>query len=202
MIGSLRGALLARTPDAELLVEVAGVGYRVQTTASTAAASEQGSEVFLHVSHVVREDSVTLYGFADLDERCTFEALLRTPGIGPTLALAILGVHTPDALRRLAAQDDIQALCLVPGIGPKTAARLLIELKSKLGQPPAGTATSNGAAPTAASGADAARADVRAALAELDYPADEITQVLASLPATDDAAALLREALRSMATSR
>lgn len=196
MIGSLRGALLARSADAELLVEVAGVGYRVQATPS-AATGDVGGEVLLHVCHVVREDSETLYGFAAFEERAAFEALLATPGIGPVLAMAILGVHSPDDLRRLAAADDLDALCLVPGIGPKTAARLLLEMKSRLELP---SVDASSAGDTAArTGEGTARADVRAALNELGYPAEDITRVLAALPATEDTAALLREALRRIA---
>ena len=200
MIGSLRGQLLARSPDSELLVEVSGIGYRVQATPRTAAAAAQmGSEVFLHVSHIVREDAQTLYGFATLDERRTFEALVGARGVGPTLALSILAVHHPDALRRAVATDDVDMMCLVPGVGTKTAVRLLVELKSRLDLPeadaPPGT-DDVAAAPTAH---DDARTDVRAALDGLGYGTEEIKGVLAELPAGDDAGRLLREALQRLA---
>ena len=200
MIGSLRGQLLARSPDAELLVEVSGIGYRVQATPRTAAAAAQmGSEVFLHVSHIVREDAQTLYGFSTLDERRTFEALVGARGVGPTLALSILAVHHPDALRRAVAEDDVDMMCLVPGVGTKTAVRLLVELKSRLHLPEADAppgADDVAAGPTAH---DDARTDVRAALDGLGYGTEEIKGVLADLPAGDDAGRLLREALRRLA---
>lgn len=200
MIGSLRGQLLSRSPDAELLVEVSGIGYRVQATPRTAAAAAQmGSEVFLHVSHIVREDAQTLYGFSTLDERRTFEALVGARGVGPTLALSILAVHHPDALRRAVAEDDVDMLCLVPGVGTKTAVRLLVELKSRLHLPEADAppgADDVAAVPTAN---DDARTDVRAALDGLGYGTEEIKGVLAELPAGDDAGRLLREALQRLA---
>jgi len=201
MIGSLRGTLVARSPDAELLIEVAGVGYRVMVTPSAAASiGDIGSEVFVHASHIVREDAETLYGFASLDGRRIFEALIGARGVGPGLALAILGVHTPDELRRAVATDDVDSLCLVPGVGTKTAVRMLVELKSRLDLPevedlPAATTTE----PSAAADAPDARADVRSALTELGYSNDEVTAVLAVLPASDDASNLLREALRRLA---
>jgi len=200
MIGSLRGQLLSRSPDAELLVEVSGIGYRVQATPRTAAtAAQMGSEVFLHVSHIVREDAQTLYGFSTLDERRTFEALVGARGVGPTLALSILAVHHPDALRRAVAEDDVDMMCLVPGVGTKTAVRLLVELKSRLHLPEADTPP--GADDVAAGPAvqDDARTDVRAALDGLGYGTEEIKGVLAELPAGDDAGRLLREALRRLA---
>ena len=200
MIGSLRGQLLARSPDAELLVEVSGIGYRVQATPRTAAAAVQmGSEVFLHVSHIVREDAQTLYGFSTLDERRTFEALVGARGVGPTLALSILAVHHPDALRRAVATDDVDMMCLVPGVGTKTAVRLLVELKSRLHLPEADAppgADGVAAGPTAH---DDARTDVRAALDGLGYGTEEIKGVLAELPAGDDAGRLQRLAQQRLA---
>ena len=200
MIGSLRGVLLSRSPDAELVVEVSGIGYRVQATPRTAAAAgAPRSEVFVHISHIVREDAQTLYGFTTLDERRTFEALIGAHGVGPTVALSILAVHHPDALRRAVAEDDVDMLCLVPGVGPKTAVRMLVELKSRLDLPevesPPGT---NGSAPAVAAHDDV-RTDVRSALDGLGYGTEEIRGVLADLPSSDDAGLLLREALRRLA---
>ena len=202
MIGSLRGRLLARTPDAELLVEVAGAGYRVQATpAAAAGAADIGSEVFVHVCHVVREDAENLFGFSSLDERLTFEALVGARGVGPSLAMSILAVHRPDSLRRAVAADDVDSLCLVPGVGPKTAVRLLVELKSRLDLPEAEAPPGTEPAASAATAADSARADVRAALDGLGYGAEEISRVVASLSADEDAGSLLREALRRLAGS-
>ena len=200
MIGSLRGELLARSPDAELVVEVCGVGYRVQATPRTAAAAGGlGSEVFVHVSHIVREDAQTLYGFSTLDERRTFEALIGARGVGPSLALSILAVHHPDALRRAVATDDVDVLCLVPGVGPKTAVRLLVELKSRLDLPEVEAPPGTDGLAAVPEAHDEARTDVRVALDGLGYGAEEIRGVLAELPAGDDAGLLLREALRRLA---
>jgi Holliday junction DNA helicase RuvA len=200
MIGSLRGTLLARSPDAELLVEVSGVGYRVQATPRTAAtAGEVGSQVFVHVCHIVREDAQTLYGFSSLDERRTFEALIGAHGVGPSLGLSILAVHHPDALRQAVASDDVDLLCLVPGVGPKTAVRMLVELKSRLDLPEVEAPPGADGAQAATTAQDDARSDVRSALDELGYGADEIKSVLTELPAGDDAGPLLREALRRLA---
>ncbi len=159
MIGSLRGSLLDRGA-AEVTVEVAGVGYRVLVSPTTAVSlGDIGDEVFCWIHHHQREDAVTLYGFATKDERSSFEALLGAHGVGPALALGILSVHSPIALARVVAEDDIGALCLVPGVGKKTAQRLLIDLKSRLSVPDLG----GGAAPGAsvASPAPASRAGRR-----------------------------------------
>lgn len=200
MIGSLRGTLLARSPDAELIVEVSGVGYRVQATPRTAAlAGEVGSQMFVHVCHIVREDAQTLYGFSSLDERRTFEALIGAHGVGPSLGLAILAVHPPDALRSAVATDDVDLLCLVPGVGPKTAVRMLVELKSRLDLPEVEAPPGTDSAPGATTAQDDARADVRSALDELGYGAEEIRHVLSELPGAADAGSLLREALRRLA---
>ncbi len=135
MIGSLRGRLLDRGED-EALVEVGGIGYRIAVAPATVVAlGDVGDEVLVHVHHHVREDAQTLYGFATIGERRCFEALLGAHGVGPALALAILSVHTPSSLQRTLEDDDIASLCLVPGVGKKTAARLLVELKSRLQLP-------------------------------------------------------------------
>ena len=201
MIGYLRGSLLDRGAS-EVTVEVAGVGYRVTVTPTTAVAlGDVGDEVSCWVHHHQREDAQTLYGFATKDERTCFEALIGAHGVGPALALAILSVHAPIALARILAEDDLGALCLVPGVGKKTAARLLLDLKSRLSIPDLGDtpALTGGAAPTAATGA---RADVREALAGLGYTDGEVREVMADLPDDGDAAALLRDALQRLATAR
>ena len=200
MIGSLRGRLLDRGHDGELLIEVAGVGYRVQVTPSTSVTiGDLDGEVFVHTHHAVREDSETLYGFATIAERRVFESLISAHGVGPALGLAILSVHGPDALRRAVAEDDVAALCLVPGVGKKTAARLVMELKSKLDLPDGDVVVlSDDGSPAAVGGG--ARADVRAALEGLGYAADEIHAVLVDLPAEGDTGELLKDALRRLAT--
>lgn len=200
MIGSLRGRLLDRGPDGELLVEAAGVGYRVSVTPSTAISiGEIDGEVFVHTHHAVREDSETLYGFATIHERRIFESLISAHGVGPALGLAILSVHGPDALRRAVAEDDVAALCLVPGVGKKTAARLVMELKSKLDLPDADVVVlADGGEPAAAGGG--ARSDVRTALEGLGYAPEEIHAVLFDLPADGESSDLLKDALRQLAS--
>jgi holliday junction DNA helicase RuvA len=198
VIGSLRGRLLERG-GTDVLVEVGGIGYRVAVSPATAVAiGDPGEDVFLHVHHHVREDADLLYGFATRDERVCFEALIGAHGVGPALALAILSVHTPDALRRALADDDLDALCLVPGVGRKSAARLLVELKARLALPDVDSAA------TAASGNGAQRSErseVRDALAGLGYGPDEVRQALLDLPEGGDPAVLLRQALRRLAVS-
>lgn len=200
MIGSLRGRLLDRGPDGELLIEVGGVGHRVQVTPSTSVTiGELDGEVFVHTHHAVREDSETLYGFATIAERRVFESLISAHGVGPALGLAILSVHGPDALRRAVAEDDVAALCLVPGVGKKTAARLVMELKSKLDLPEGEIAVPSRDSGQASASGDS-RADVRTALEGLGYGADEIHAVLVDLPTEGDVGGLLKDALRRLAS--
>lgn len=212
MIGSLRGTLLDRRSD-EVTVEVAGVGYRVVTAPTTSVAlGDVGDDVFVWVHHHVREDAETLYGFATRDERLSFEALRGAHGVGPSLALAILSVHSPEALARILNDEDVPALCLVPGVGKKTAARLLIELKSRFDDLDIDLVTaasgpgSNGShtAGTASDrlGPASARADVRAALAELGYGPEEIRTAESELPDDGDTAELLRVALANLASGK
>ena len=206
MIGSLRGTLLDRSLTGEILVEVAGVGYRVQAGPATAARlGDIGAEVFAWIHHHVREDADTLYGFASKGERDAFEALLGAHGVGPALALAILSVHPPVNLARVLADDDVAALCLVPGVGKKTAARLLIELKARLDVPfgdglPPGL-DGDGANGSGSGASSSARADVRDALANLGYGPEEIADATRELP-DDDAGSLLKTALQRLAASR
>ena len=202
MIGSLRGTLLDRALTGEILIEVNGVGYRVQAGPATSARlGDVGGEVFAWVHHHVREDADTLYGFASKDERDAFEALLGAHGVGPALAMAILSVHPPVNLARVLADDDVAALCLVPGVGKKTAQRLLIELKTKLDIPLGDGVPGIGGDAPAPGTAMAVRADVRDALAELGYLPEEIAEATRELP-EGDAGVLLKEALRRLAGAR
>ena len=200
MIGSLRGTLIDRFLPSELLVEVAGVGYRVTVAPTTAVSvGDLGDEVFLHVHHHLREDAATLYGFLQRDERICFEALLGAHGVGPALALAILSVHSPQMLRRVLVDDDVAALCLVPGVGKKTAARLLVELKSRLDVPELDLTSVATIAGNGHAEARSPRSDVREALAELGYGPDEIQAAVAELPDDGDVSLLLKAALQSLA---
>jgi Holliday junction DNA helicase RuvA len=201
MIGSLRGTLTDRD-DAEITVETYGVGHRISVSPTTAVSlGDVGDEVFCWIHHHQREDAQTLYGFATKDERRCFEALLGAHGVGPALALGILSIHAPVALARIVAEADVNALCLVPGVGKKTAARLLIDLASRLSVPdlgasPVATGATAGAAPSGA------RSDVRDALAGLGYTDAEIREVMADLPDDGDAGLLLRDALQRLAVAR
>jgi Holliday junction DNA helicase RuvA len=194
MIGSLRGLLLDRTASGDVLVEVGGVGYRVHVpTSALAVLGELGSSVFLHVHTHVREDAIVLYGFPTADERRCFEALLTTHGIGPAMAVTILSVHSPAALRRAVATEDADALTIVPGIGKKTAARLLLELTSKLDAPE----FELDSIPSSVA-AGSARAEVKAALVQLGYGADEVREAMRDLTEDGEVEDMLRVALRSL----
>ena len=197
MIGSLRGVLQERFEDGQVLVEVAGVGYRVTVTPTTSVSvGEVGQEIFLHIHHHFRESDQTLFGFLSRQERRCFETLLSAHGVGPSLALAVLGVHGPNELVRLIAEEDVSSLCLVPGIGKKTASRLLIELKDSLDISAELDAVNTG------TGADrrSAMVEVQEALGGLGYSLEEIRPVLADL-AGDDPSILLREALQRLAVA-
>lgn len=201
MIGSLRGTVIHRR-DAEVVVEVSGLGYRLSCTPATAAAlTSSDGEVLVWVHHHRREDAEALFGFRDLDERDTFEALVGTHGIGPSLALAILSVHAPAALRTAVATEDVAALCLVPGVGRKTAARLLVELSSRLDLAHIDLTTPNAPVGHAVSSVTNAHHDVRDALVGLGYGPEEIVSVLRDLPSEGDSGELLRSALQRLATA-
>ena len=198
MIGSLRGTVLERSAESEILLEVHGVGYRVTVTPRTLATLDVGTDAFLHVHHHIREDTQTLYGFASRDERACFEALLGAHRVGPALALAILGTHGPAELRRVVADNDVAALTLVPGVGKQTAARLLLELKGRLD----GAGLDGLVAATNGSGSPTASQAVAEALAGLGYTTEEIRDALRELNAGTDASVLLRDALKVLAVRR
>jgi Holliday junction DNA helicase RuvA len=153
----------------------------------------------LHVHTHVRDDAIILYGFPSADERTAFEALLGTHGVGPAVALNILSVHSPSALARAVAVDDVDALTLVPGIGKKTAARLLLELKSRLDLP---LSLSDLTLVGALGATPSPRNEVRNALAALGYGIDEVREAIRELPDDGTVEDLLRLALRQLATSR
>jgi Holliday junction DNA helicase RuvA len=154
-----------------------------------------GTNAFLFTHLHVREDAMTLFGFPSRDERDTFEALISATGVGPKLALAILSVHTPGALRRGLADDDLDLLILVPGVGKRTAQRLLIELKSRLEVPDLDLTVATG-------GTTTARSEVRDALIGLGYSPDEVRAVLTQLAEDGTVEDLLRDALRVLAGTR
>ena len=195
MIGSLRGSVLERTTDSTVLLEVNGVGYLVTVSHRTLAELEPSSTTFLYVHHHIREDTQTLYGFASREERGTFQVLIGAHGIGPALAMAILATHPPLALVDIVASNDTAALSLVPGVGKKTAERLIVELRDRLSIPVLENAGGVGAQSSAV-------ADVREALTGLGYGSDEVRDVLRDLAGDTDSATLLREALKSLGARR
>jgi Holliday junction DNA helicase RuvA len=184
-------------------VEVGGVGYRVAVPTGTLAVADVGGPFFLHVHTHVRDDAIILYGFGTRAERACFDALIGVHGVGPALALALLSTHAPAALQRIVVTEDVDALTLVPGVGKKTAVRLLLELRARLDLIDLGAGLEVIAGgPAAAAGPDDPRADVRAALAGLGYGADEVREVMRALPEADEPAELLRHALRQLAGAR
>jgi Holliday junction DNA helicase RuvA len=194
MIGSLRGTVLERGTDGRVLLEVGGVGYLVTVTPRTLAELEPTTSAFLHVHHHIREDAQTLYGFPSRSERATFDILVATHGVGPALALAILATHTPSGLVDIVASSDLASLCLVPGVGKKTAERLLVELRSRLSVP-----VLDDASPA---GSSSAVGDVREALAGLGYGSEEIREALREVDASEHAELLLRDALKVLGARR
>lgn len=198
MIASIRGRVRDLRLDAVVL-EVGGLGLLANATPATLAGLRLGQEAQLATALVVREDALTLYGFADPDEREVFETLQTVSGVGPRLALAMLAVHTPDALRRAVAGEDLTALQRVPGIGRKGAQRIVLELGDRLGTP-----VSTSARPSA----DDQRLAVVDALTGLGWGArdaqDAVTAVLppdAGQLEAADVAGVLRGALRVLGGS-
>jgi Holliday junction DNA helicase RuvA len=196
VIGSVRGTVVERDASGEALVEVGGVGYRVLVPLGAIAVLEPGAAAFLFTHLHVRDDAMTLYGFPTREERDTFEVLLAAAGVGPTLALKILSVHSPNALSRAVADEDLEALTLVPGVGKRTAERLMVELRARLELPVATTSI------VGSSEDQHARAEVRDALTALGYGPDEVRAALARLPDDGSVQELLRSALRMLAVSR
>ncbi len=195
MIGSVRGEVLERSAAGEVLVEVGGVGYRALVPLSAVSTLEPGAAAMLFTHLHVRDDTMVLFGFPTRDERDTFEVLIGANGVGPKLALAILSVHSPGVLRRALVDDDLDALTLVPGVGKRTAQRLMIELKARLEVPALEHADAVSAPPSS-------RAEVRAALSGLGYQSDEVRDVLAQLPDDGSVEELLRDALKLLAVTR
>lgn len=196
MIGSLRGKVLERNSDGTALIEVSGIGYLVHVTPRTLAELEPTSSAFMYVYEHLREDAHTLYAFLERDERGSFETLIATHGIGPAMAMSILAVHSPRSLVDIVATADLASLTLVPGVGRKTAERLLVELKGRLNLPFLDDSRE------LSSGSSSAIADVREALAGLGYGNDEIRDALRQLPASESPEQLLRLALNTLGVRR
>jgi len=203
MIASVRGIVLSAGLDAAV-IEVGGVGLWLHTTAATAASLRPGVEAVLATTLIVREESLTLYGFADEDERVVFDLVQTVSGVGPRIALAMLAVHTPDGLRRAVSSGDLAALTKVPGIGKKGAERIVLELRDKIGLP------TSGATSAAASRRVEAEwtAQVHDALVGLGWSSKQAEEavvavqplaVQAEADGAPNVSALLRAALRELA---
>ncbi|MEO6801265.1 MAG: Holliday junction branch migration protein RuvA [Rhodanobacter sp.] len=194
MIGRLRGILVARHPPS-LLVEVGGVGYEVEAPMSTIYdLPGLGKEVTLLTHHAVKEDSVTLYGFLSEGERALFRNLLKVGGIGAKIALAVLSAVSADHFARLVHAGDVVALTKIPGIGKKTAERIVVELRDRLDgvSTVSGVSLSGIAAPLDAAG------EATVALQQLGYKPAEVSRLVQKVAAEgDNAEAIIRKALRA-----
>jgi Holliday junction DNA helicase RuvA len=206
VIAHLTGSVAAVAPDGAV-IEVGGVGLLVQCTPATLAGLRPGERARVATSLVVREDSLTLYGFATDDERNVFELLQTASGVGPRLAQAMLAVLTPDALRRAVTTEDLAALTSVPGIGRKGAQRIVLELSGRLGAPGDGDMSVRAVAP--APGALPWQDQVRKGLVSLGWASREADQAIAMVepdltgdePGAVDVAVALRAALRALGGS-
>jgi Holliday junction DNA helicase RuvA len=210
VIASVSGAVLDVSTESAV-IEVGGLGLSIQCTPPTLATLRRGESATIHTSLIVREDSLTLYGFADADERAVFDVVQTVSGVGPRLAQAIVAALRPDALRQIVATEDVNALTQVPGIGKKGAQRLVLELKDKLGAQrasltsvPTGAAAGHGVAVTGSSW----RPQVHAALVGLGWSTREADSALVLVAeehgedaAEVDVGVLLKTALRAMNAS-
>ncbi|MGA8295482.1 MAG: Holliday junction branch migration protein RuvA [Acidimicrobiales bacterium] len=201
MIGALSGVLAALDTgesSATALVDVAGVGYEVViSTRHGCGIGAVGDPVDLSVHTHVREGAITLYGFANREERRIFELLVSAHGIGPALALGILSAHSPESLVSAIVSGDVDSLCLVPGVGRKTAQRLLVELAGRVGDGllPARAISSDGISPSAGS-------ELKEALGALGYVPEEIRIAIERVGTEGSVEELLREALSELAPRR
>ena len=195
MIGSLRGLLMDKDREGEVIVEVGGVGYRVSVNPGTLAElPEIGSDVFVHIHHHIREGDQQFYGFATLAERKCYESVIGAHGVGPALAMAVLATLPPDELGLAVATNDVDALCLVPGVGKKTAQRMVLELKNRLEI----SAFDNGELEVDNLGVSTALGDVRDALAQMGFGTDEVRRAVEGIEG-DDTSIMLRVALQRLA---
>jgi holliday junction DNA helicase RuvA len=200
VISSVRGEVLSIGLD-HAVVEVGGVGLAVHATPTTLAGLRRGESSRLATALVVREDSLTLFGFADDEERELFGLLQTVSGIGPRTALATLAVLAPDVLRRALVDGDLTTITRVPGIGRKGAERLVLELRDKVDAPSAAPAT----LPVTPNGANPRREQVVEALVGLGFttkPAEQAVDAVLAGDGDGDASTLLRAALTRLGKSR
>jgi Holliday junction DNA helicase RuvA len=202
MIAFVRGTVAEVSLDSVVL-EVGGVGLQLHCTPGTIATLTPGTQARLPTSMVVREDSLTLFGFLDDDEKSMFELVQTASGVGPKVAQAMLAVLSPDELRRAVAGEDVKSLTRVPGVGQKGAQRIILELKDRIG---AAGAPAAGRATRPRPGPDDWRTQVHAGLVGLGWSSREADQAVEAVapgadPVRPDVGALLRAALRSLSTS-
>lgn len=190
MISRLRGLLVAITADG-VVVEVGGVGYEIaMTPQSVGGLAAIGEEVVVHTHLQVREDAMALYGFANAADRDLFRILISASGVGPKVGMALLATLRPDQLRRAVATEDATALCAAPGVGKRSAQKIILELRPKLADAEADMVT----------GSD--RAQVRQALENLGYTHEEITEVVADIDPDMNPSEQLKSALRALGQAR
>ncbi|MFC0675394.1 Holliday junction branch migration protein RuvA [Brachybacterium hainanense] len=204
MISTLTGQVRHIGLDS-LVLEVQGIGYLVHTTAQALATTRHGAELTLHTELVVREDSLTLFGFPQREEADVFRVVQTVSGVGPRTALAVLTVMAPDDLRRAIAMEDTKAITRTPGIGPKGAQRMILELRDKLSLPQSAAAQTPEQAPTPTAGAlRGPQADVVAALVGLGWAEKAAVAAVedAAADGEHDSAVLLRTALRALGSTR
>ena len=199
MIGSIKGSVGYLGPDFCLIETAGGVGYRVFMPAAHLAQLALGAQVKVHTHTAVREDAILLYGFLSREYYALFELLLGVSGVGPKMALGILSAIKPDAFYLAVQSRDVKTLTKLPGIGKKTAERMLLELKDKVG-PITGEAGSDFGESVAAGGSGAV-AEAMEALASLGYSNSEIMPVLKQIPDADKLSGeeVLRQALKLFA---
>jgi holliday junction DNA helicase RuvA len=205
VISHLRGTVAGVAPDGAV-IEIGGVGFSVQCTPGTLATLRPGAEAHVSTCLIVREESLTLYGFGSDDERNVFELLQTASGVGPRLALAMLAVHSPDALRRAVSTGDLDALQLVPGIGKKGAQRIVLELKDRLGVP--GDVPLDGGTRAYLAAPPSWREQAQSGLVNLGWPARDAEQAVEAVaadleaegvpPESAEVATVLRAAMKKL----
>ncbi len=207
MIATLTGQITERNPlldkgTAELVIEVAGVGYGVTISLGASENLSSGAETKLFIHHHITEADQRLYGFLSSEEKTAFKGLLAAHGVGPSLAMAVLATHSVPQLAAILDSDDVDALCETPGVGKKTAQRLLVELKSSLVLPVIDS-DSSGTIDLTKAASGAGMADVKQALESLGYSKAEIREAVSSIDRSkfeedQDTGALLKLALKEL----
>lgn len=190
MIGRLRGTLVGITPEGVLL-EVGGVGYEVRMTPEAVAGLPAvGEEVVVHTHLQVREDDMSLYGFSHASDRELFRILISASGVGPRVGLALMATLRPNDLRRAIVEEDVAALSTAPGVGKRSAQKIILELRPKMADADAEVVSSSGTA------------QVRQALEQLGYGPEEINEVVADLDRNSPIEDQVKQALKALGQAR